>query len=85
MPLAVPVDPAAPANRALDQGDDAFGQAGQLFRLEVRAEGDSRHVEDRHGRSPVDRRWSIVTSVTLVPLAGWTSVPPARTSSPGDA
>ena len=34
-----------PLNRAVDQSDHAFGQASQLLRLEVRAEGEARHVE----------------------------------------
>ncbi len=32
--------------------------------------------------APLERAWRMVTSVTLVPLGGWTRVPPARMSSP---
>ena len=42
-----PVDPALPADGAVDQGDDAFGQPGQLVGLKVGPEGDSGHVERR--------------------------------------
>ena len=38
---AVPVDPPLAADPAINQGDHAFGQAGQLFRLEIVAEGDA--------------------------------------------
>ena len=41
-----PVYPAAAADRAVDEGDDALGQAGDLVRLQVRPERQARHIED---------------------------------------
>ena len=52
--VAGPVDPALAGERALDQRDHALGQPGQLFRLQVLAEGDARERRGSAWPAPLD-------------------------------